>query len=212
MATTLHHLNDSRSFRIAWALEELGGNYDLVKYHRTEELLAPEEMKQVHPLGKAPILVDGDETLVESQCILEHLSQTHDGQFSANSTQARFWLTYCESSLMPYMVMGLVLKTAAGQSPKLLRPVFKKFVDAIGSAFTGPNLKGGLKYLNDYLAKHEFLSDEDQFGIADIQMEFAIFSAVQSGVDLKDYPAIRRWFEAVHERPAYQAALTRAGR
>ncbi|MBV7362996.1 glutathione S-transferase [Actinomycetaceae bacterium TAE3-ERU4] len=212
MDITLHHLNDSRSFRIAWALEELGAEYNLVKHQRTESLLAPAEMKEIHPLGKSPILVDGEETLVESQCILEHLSDKSGGKLSARQEKPYFWLTYCESSLMPYLVMGLVNKTAATKTPRILHPIFKKFTGAIAEQFTSPGVRGALKYLNEYLQNHEYLSDNDSFGIADIQMEFAIFGAEGSGFNLSDYPALNRWYQAVHERESYHRALARAGR
>ncbi|AOZ72170.1 hypothetical protein BK816_01705 [Boudabousia tangfeifanii] len=212
MSLVLHHLNDSRSFRIAWALTELGADFELVKHQRGADLLAPDSLKQVHPLGKSPVLEDDGKQYIESQCILEHLSETHDGRLSAKQDDPRMWLTFTESSLMPMLVMGLVLKTAAKQAPKILQPVFKPFVKGISTAFTGKNAKADLEFLNGYLTKHNFLSDDDQFGIADIQMEFAIYSAEGAGFNLGEYPAIRRWLTELHERPAYQQALSRAGR
>lgn len=212
MTITLHHLNNSRSFRIAWALEELGADYELVKYQRTAAMLAPKEMKEIHPLGKSPILVDGDQTLVESQCILTHLSHKFEGRLSADQEQPYFWLTYCESSIMPYLVMGLVNKTAIQKSPRLFRPILRKFTDGIASMLSTPSLREGLSYINDYLTHHEYLSDNDEFGIADIQMEFAIQGAEHSGIALDQMPALQRWYQQINQRDAYQRALERAGR
>ncbi len=116
---TLHHLDQSRSFRILWALEELGLDYEIKFYHRQPNLSAPNELKLIHPLGKAPILTDAEQTIAESAVILEYLQQHYDTQRQFKPQQAsaqqayQYWMHYAEGSLMPLLVMQLVIDQCA---------------------------------------------------------------------------------------------------
>lgn len=114
---TVHHLNQSRSHRVLWALEELGLTYEIVRYQREKSMLAPDSLKKVHPLGKSPVLEDNGLVLAESGAILEYLQETYDSasRFKpldpAHKVQYRFWLHYAEGSLMPLLLMKLVFNS-----------------------------------------------------------------------------------------------------
>lgn len=114
---TVHHLNQSRSHRAIWALEELGLPYEIVHYQREKNMLAPEALKKVHPLGKSPVIEDNGLILAESGAILEYLQETYDAESRlkpldpAHKVQYRFWLHYAEGSLMPLLLMKLVFNS-----------------------------------------------------------------------------------------------------
>lgn len=114
---TVHHLNQSRSHRVLWALEELGLTYEIVRYQREKSMLAPDSLKKVHPLGKSPVLEDNGLVLAESGAILEYLQETYDSASrfkpldTTHKVQYRFWLHYAEGSLMPLLLMKLVFNS-----------------------------------------------------------------------------------------------------
>ena len=174
----LHHLEQSRSFRILWAMEELGLDYEVKYYKRQPNLSAPPALKQIHPLGKAPILVDQGQVLAESAAILEYLQETYDEQQQfrpedpADKAQYRYWMHYAEGSLMPLLVMQLVMTTVPKHTPLLIRPVAKKICDGVKKQFVQSRLKDHIQFLESYLSEHDYFAGH--FSFADIQMSFPL--------------------------------------
>ena len=150
---TLHHLDQSRSFRILWALEELALDYQVKFYKRTATFAAPPELKQVHPLAKAPVLTDDQQTIAESAVILQYLQETYDTahkfkpQQPAEQQQYRYWMHYAEGSLMPLLVMQLVMNNVPEHVPWLIKPIAEKITVGVKAGFIRPRLKDHIEYL-----------------------------------------------------------------
>ena len=215
---TLHHLNNSRSQRIIWLLEELGVDYDIKRYDRDPKTsLAPAELKAVHPLGKSPVITDGDKTIAESGLIIEYLLDRYDqGRFlpareSATYWQYLYWLHYAEGSLMPLLVMTLVFnKIKEAPMPFFVRPIACAIADKAISAYSGPNLKNNLKYVEEHLSNNTWFAGEQMTG-ADFQMIFPLEAAMHRGINSADYPAIKRFIDKVHAMDTYRTALQKGG-
>lgn len=203
---TVHHLNNSRSQRILWMLEELGVLYEIKFYQRDPQtMLAPAELKRIHPLGKAPVLTDGDVTLAESGAIIEYLCQKYGKLKPQNS----YWLHYAEGSLMPPLLLTLIFsKIEATPVPFFIRPVIKQIVQNVRRAFIGPQTKTHFDYVEAHLQTNEWFNGSD-FTAADIMMSFPLEAAASRGVG--DYPAVKKFVQKIHARPAYQKALERGG-
>ena len=215
---TVHHLENSRSQRILWLLEELGLDYELRRYARDPRTqLAPPELKQVHPLGKSPVLTDGELVVAESGAILEHVLAVYDRErrlsFEPGTAQARqltYWLHYAEGSLMPFLLLKLVFeKVERAPLPFMLKPVARGISRKVHKAFITPNLQTHLPFIDEALAQTGHLVG-DQLTGADIQMSFPL-EAAQSRLSLRDYPHIERFLATIHARDAYQRALERGG-
>ncbi|MBU3023683.1 glutathione S-transferase family protein [Aestuariibacter sp. A3R04] len=214
---TVHHLNNSRSQRILWLLEELGVEYHLETYQRDPKTgLAPAQMKAIHPLGRSPVLTTDTGSLAESGAIVEFIINSYgEGRFqpaddSLLRQQYWFWLHFAEGSLMPPRVAALVFSKAKDKMPWLLRPLASKILDGITEAYYGPNLKESMKYTESYLKNHEWFAGTEPTG-ADVQMIFPLETLVSMG-RADAYPAVAKWVEKVHARPAYQRALEKGGR
>lgn len=205
---TLHHLEQSRSFRILWAFEELQQNYEIKYYKRSPTFAAPPELKQVHPLGKAPILQDDQRVIAESAVILEYLQSQYDldhqfkPQNDEDAFQYLYWMHYAEGSLMPLLVFQLVMNNVGKNVPFLIRPVANKITDGIKASFIRPRLKDHISFLEDYLAKHDYFAG--QFSFADIQMSFPL-EAILTRIT-GQYPHIQAFLKRIQTRPAYQQA------
>jgi glutathione S-transferase len=207
----LHHLEESRSFRILWALEELGLDYRVQFYKRLANLSAPPELKKIHPLGKAPIFQDEEQCMAESAAILEYLQEQYDikNQFKPQRGQARhkyhYWLHYAEGSLMPLLVMQLVMTQVPKHTPFFVRPVAKKISEGVKKNFIGERLADHIAYLEQYLSQHDFLVDE--FSFADIQMSFPLQALQQRTQQV--YPHISAYLQRLKARPAFFRALSK---
>ncbi|KXZ67993.1 glutathione S-transferase [Acinetobacter venetianus] len=206
---TLHYLQCSRSFRILWALEELGiDDYQVELYQRTSSYAAPEDLKQIHPLGKAPILVDDGDVIVESAVILDYLQQRYDQQQQfrpqdlKGQRQYYYWMHYAEGSLMPLLVMTLVMNNVSKHVPWIVRPVAEKITDGVKAGFVRPRVKEHILYLEEYLSKHDYFAGE--FSFADIQMAFPLI-ALQKRLHGK-YPNIQAFVQRIQQRSAFQKA------
>lgn len=214
----VHHLNNSRSQRILWLLEELGVEYDLKFYQRNPRtLFAPPELKAVHPLGKAPVLEDGDLLLAESGAIVEYLADRYGGGRLArpfgSPERARYvyWLHYAEGSAMPPLLMKLVFdRVVAAPMPFFARPIARKIRESVMSAFIGPQINLHLDYLESQLATRDWFLDGG-FSAADIQMSFPLETAVARGGLDQRRPRLMDWLQRVHARPAYRRAVERGG-
>jgi glutathione S-transferase len=213
---TVHHLNNSRSQRVLWLLEELALPYEIVKYERDPRtLLAPASLRAIHPLGKSPVITDGDATLAESGAILEYLVETHGkgALVPAAGTPAyrdyRYFMHYAEGSLMPFLVMKLVFNKVKTDAPFLVRPIAKAIAGTVSSRFLDPNLTSHLAFLGDHLSKHAWFAG-DEFTAADVQMSFPIEAAVaRAGGGVS--PRLTEWLARIQARPAYRRAIERGG-
>jgi glutathione S-transferase len=215
---TVHHLNNSRSQRVLWLLEELGIPYDIKFYQRDKKtMLAPPELRAIHPLGKSPVITDTGTTVAESGAIIDYLMARYsEGRFApAVGTPERlrytYWMHYAEGSLMPLMVMTLVFnQIPKSPMPFFVKPIAKGIADKVKSVFLGPQIKLHLDYLEAELGKSPWFAGAE-LSAADIQMSFPIEAAAARGGMDKRYPRLAGWLERVHARPAYQRALKKGG-
>jgi glutathione S-transferase len=215
---TLHHLENSRSQRILWLLEELELPYEIRHYKRDPETsLAPPELVGVHPLGKSPVITDGDRTLAESGAIIEYLAETYgDGRLvpapgSHERLQYRYWLHYAEGSLMPYLLLALVLRRIeSAPMPFFARPVARGIAGKVRASFVGPNLDRHLAFVEQALADSAWFAGNEMTG-ADIQMSFPLEAAALRAGQHDAYPNICNFLERIHARPAYRRALDKGG-
>ncbi len=213
---TVHHLNNSRSQRILWLLEELALEYDIKRYERDPEtMLAPDSLRKVHPLGKSPVITDGDLTLAESGAIVECLvSRYGDSQLAPElGTPERlrytYWLHYAEGSAMPPLVMNLVFQQIEAKTPFFLRPVAKAIIGSVQSSYIQPQIVQNLDYMEAELNKTEWFAG-NTFTAADIQLSFPLESATSAGLN-SSRPNLLAFLNRIHDRPAYQKALERGG-
>ncbi|NHK27875.1 glutathione S-transferase [Parvularcula flava] len=215
---TVHHLNNSRSQRILWLLEELELPYEIVRYERdAETMLAPQSLKDVHPLGKSPVITDGETTIAESGTIVEYLLEKYGlgrlmpGKDSADYWQARFWLHYAEGSAMPPLLMKLVFnRVKEADMPFFVKPVAKGIADKVLSNFVNPQVKNHMAYWEDSLAATGWFAGTE-LSAADIMMSFPVEAvAARTGLG-SDHPNLKAWLEKVHGRDTYKAALEKGG-
>ncbi|MDJ0813500.1 MAG: glutathione S-transferase [Woeseiaceae bacterium] len=214
---TVHHLENSRSQRILWLLEELGVEYDIKRYGRDKQTsLAPPELQEVHPLGKAPVIEDDGQVVAESGAIVEYLVGRYDDGtlLPEEGTPERmaytYWLHYAESSLMPLLLMSLIMTTIETKAPALVRPIARKIAQSVRDAYLDPNLDRHLGFVESTLQQSTWLCGE-QMTAADCQMSFAIEAAeVRTGLR-SDYPHLAAFLDRIRARPAYKAALDRGG-
>jgi glutathione S-transferase len=213
----VHHLNNSRSQRVLWLLEELGLAYEIKQYQRDKATrLAPPELKAVHPLGKSPVVeIDGDK-LAETGAIVDHVIETQ-GQGRLRPTAGtperiryNFWLHYAEGSAMPPLLLSLVLNTMQQRSPGLVRPIIGAATTRVRDGFVDPQLKLHIDYWESELANADWLAGAELTG-ADIMMSFPAEAAAARGAALNGRPKLAAWLERIRARPAYQRALERGG-
>jgi len=215
----VHHLNNSRSQRILWLLEELGLDYEIKKYQRDPKtMLAPPELKAVHPLGKSPVISDGGTVVAESGAIVEYLVQRYgNGRLipPADTPERLRWtyfLHFAEGSAMPPLLLKLIFdRIEHGPMPFFVRPIARAIARKVKSDFILPNIRSQLDYLESELSKSTWFAGEE-FSAADIQMSFALeASSSRGGLDGR-YPKLSAFLERIHARPAYQRALERGGK
>jgi len=216
---TVHHLNNSRSQRVLWLLEELGQPYEIVRYERDPAtMLAPASLKAVHPLGKSPVVVTDDGVvLAESGAILESLTERYgQGRLAppAGSPEAaryRYWLHYAEGSAMPPLLLKLVFdRIEKSPVPFFVKPIVKGIAGKAKAAFIAPQLKTHQDFMEGELGKSLWFAGEE-FSAADIQMSFAVEAArARGGLD-PSRPKLMAYLERIHARPGYQRALERGG-
>ena len=213
---TVHHLENSRSHRVLWLLEELSVPYQIKRYQREDTLLAPDSLKKIHPLGKSPVITDGNRVIAESGAILAYLQQKYDSEHLLTITdedeqiQARYWLHYAEGSLMPLLVMKLVFGQLGKKPvPWILRPAGVALSKGIQKAWLNKQLKlhGGV--IEQHLSQHRYFAGS-RFSIADVQMSFPLL-ALQVRGSLKEMPATARWLESMQQRAAWQRAIEQGG-
>jgi len=218
----VHHLNNSRSQRVLWLLEELGLDYEIVRYQRDPEtMLAPPELRRVHPLGKSPVVVDGDDVLAESGAILETLLERHDTGHKLSPPPAtpehlryRMWMHYAEGSAMPPLLMSLVFRRIkSAPMPFFAKPIARGIADKALKTFVGPQLKVHFDYMESQLQQQGEAPAwfaGGRFSAADIQMSFPI-EAGAVRVGYQRYPNLASFLQRIQARPAYQRALQKGG-
>ena len=215
---TVHHLNNSRSQRVLWLLEELGLPYEIKHYQRdATTMLAPDSLRKVHPLGKSPVITDGDVTVAESGAIVEYLVERY-GQgrlIPAAGTPDRlrytYWLHFAEGSAMPPLLMKLVFdKVANSPMPFFVKPIARGISAKVLSSFVEPNLKRQFDFMEAELSRSEWFAG-DTFTAADIQMSFPLEAAAQRAGLGASRSHLAAFLKRIHARPAYQRALERGG-
>lgn len=213
---TVHHLSQSRSYRILWLLEELELPYEVVYYRRDKSLLAPESLKRIHPLGKAPIISDGEFVLAESGAIIDYLEAHYDPAhlFSPEDPlddswiRYRYWLQYAEGSLMPLLLLKLVFsRLNQAPVPWLVRPIGSAVNKRVSQMFITPQLALHCRYIDEHLSKSPWFAGE-RFTAADIQMSLPL-DLMDARVNITGYPALRAYLDKVRLRPAYLRAKKR---
>ncbi len=215
---TVHHLNNSRSQRILWLLEELDLPYDVKRYERDPATMsAPPELKAIHPLGKSPVLTDGDVTVAESGAIIEYILDTYgDGRLQpAKGTAERLRynhiMHYAEGSLMPYLLMLLVFRRLPKQPmPVFVRPVAASIAEGVQEKYLDPQLNQHFDYLEAELSRSTWFAGE-AFSAADIQLSFPLEAAAARGGLGEQRPKLAAFLERIHARPAYRKALEQGG-
>jgi glutathione S-transferase len=220
----VHHLETSRSQRVLWLLEELGLPYELKIYKRDRVTrLAPPELKKIHPLGKSPVITDGDLVVAESAAILEYLGETYGAQGQGELAhlvptpgtpehrQYRFWMHFAEGSLMNWLVMKLVFMTIPTQPmPFFVRPIARQMCAQVQRKLIDPNLESALTYMNQHLSKSRWFAG-DQLTLADFQMSFAVEAALSRGGDAARYPHVAAYRDRLVARAAYQRGVAKGG-
>ena len=218
---TVHHLNNSRSQRVLWLLEELGLPYEIKKYQRNPKtMLAPPELLQVHPLGKSPVISDDGTTVAESGAIIEYLlsrfSPGTQGRLApaAGTPEAlrfTYWLHFAEGSAMPPLLLKLIFdRIPRSPMPFFVKPIAKGISAKVLSLMVEPNLKRQLDFMEAELGRSEWFAGAE-FSAADIQMSFPVeASAQRAGLDASR-PKLMAWLKRIHARPAYRRALERGG-
>ena len=215
---TVHHLENSRSQRVLWLLEELGVEYEIRKYERdSRTMLAPPELMDVHPLGKSPVITDGDVTVAESGAILEYLVERYDdGQLApaagtAERLRWRYWLHFAEGSAMPPLLIKLICdRVVQSPMPFFVKPIARAISTKVQAMTVVPNLRRQWDFMESELAQHKWFAGS-QFSAADIQMSFPIEAAAQrAGLD-SNWPKLLGFLKRIHARPAYKRALKAGG-
>ena len=221
---TLHHLETSRSHRILWLLQELGVPYELRCYQRDPlTRLAPPELKHIHPLGKSPVITDGELVVAESGAILEYLAECYGAQAPAELAhlepargtpahrQCRFWMHYAEGSLMNWLVMQLVFDSIPRQPmPFFVRPVARALCAGVQQKLIQPNVQAALAFMENHFAQHRWFAGE-HLSLADFQMSFAVEAALARGAAASAWPHLHAYLQRIQARPAYQQALAKGG-
>ena len=214
----VHHLNNSRSQRVLWLLEELGLAYEVERYRRDPQtMLAPPALREVHPLGKSPVLSDGEVTLAESGAILEYVVERYgNGRLRppAGTTERvryTYWLHFAEGSAMPPLLMKLVFdRMEKGPMPFFAKPIARRIAGRVKRTFIEPNIARQLDYMEAELGRSAWFAGPE-FTAADIQMSFPVEAArARGGLD-SSRPKLMEYLARIHAREPYRRALERGG-
>jgi glutathione S-transferase len=214
----VHHLENSRSHRILWMLEELGVPYEIKHYKREPTLQAPASLRQVHPLGKSPVITDGGRTIAESGAILEYLVETYgQGRFvppagSEERQHYRYFMHYAEGSLMPLLVMKVIFnRMLPARAPFLIRPVARAIAKGADQGYLEPQIGNHFTFLESELGQREWFAGKE-FTAADVQMSYPLDAAAARAPQFKRFARLVSFVERIHARPAYQRAQERGGK
>ncbi len=214
----VHHLENSRSQRILWLLEELGLPYEVKRYDRDKKTnLAPKELLKVHPTGKSPVIEDAGAAIAETGAIVEHIieekgaGRLQPARGTPDWRRYRYWMHAAEGSYMPPLVLTLMLgRMETAPMPFFARPIAKTLTGAVREGYLNHTVAGLFGYLDAELGKSAFLAGDDLTG-ADIMMSFPAEAMLQRGPDALKTKRIRDYVGKLHARPAYKRALERGG-
>lgn len=214
----VHHLNNSRSQRVLWLLEELGVPYEVRRYQRdAKTMLAPPELRAVHPLGKSPVIEDGGQVLAESGAIIEYLAERYgEGRFvppagTPERMRYRYWMHFAEGTAQPPLLLKLLFdRVETGPMPFFVRPIARAIARRAKAGYIQPNIERNLDFMEGELAKSEWFAGA-AFSAADVQMSFPLEAAVvRGGLDGRR-PRLMAFLERIHARPAYRRAIDKGG-
>lgn len=212
----VHHLNNSRSQRVLWLLEELGLPYEIKRYERdAATMLAPPELKAIHPLGKSPVITDGDKTIAETGAIVEYILDTYgQGRLipapgAPERLRYTYWLHYAEGSAMTPLLLKLVFTSLPNRAPGLMKGFVRTISGRAEQSFVDPQIKAHVDYWEAELSKSEWFAGPELTG-ADIMMSFPLEAGAARG-GAASRPHVKAFLEKIHARPAYQRALERGG-
>ena len=213
---TVHHLNNSRSQRVLWLLEELEQRYQVRRYERDKEtMLAPRELRTIHPLGKSPVITDNGKTIAETGAIIEYILENYgNGRLippagSDDRLRYTYWMHYAEGSAMTPLLLKLVFSRMPMSAPALLRGIVNNISAKAQERVSDPQIKMHMDYWDNELTKSEWFAGKD-FTAADIMMSFPL-KAASFRADAKSRPMVKAFLDKIHARPAYQAALRTGG-
>jgi glutathione S-transferase len=214
----VHHLNNSRSQRVLWLLEELGVPYEVTRYERdAKTMLAPPSLMAIHPLGKSPIIVDDGVTVAESGAVVEYLIERYGGgrlippAGTPERLRYTYWLHYAEGSAMPPLLLKLVFdRVANAPSPWPISAIARRIAGTVQNSFIGPQLKRHLDYMEAELTAQPWFAGEE-FTAADVQMSFPLEAAASRAGLNASRPRLFDFLQRIHARDAYKRALTRGG-
>jgi glutathione S-transferase len=215
----VHHLNNSRSQRVLWLLEELGVPYEVKRYERdAKTMLAPPALLAIHPLGKSPVITDGEIILAESGAIIEYLVDKYgEGRMrppagSPQRLKYLYWMHYAEGSAMPPLLFRLVFnRIASNPAPWPVSAIARRIAATVEKSFIEPNLSRHLNYMEAELNAQAWFAGEE-FTAADVQMSFPLEAAAQRGGLNGSRPKLMAFLNRIHARDAYKRALQRGGR
>jgi glutathione S-transferase len=215
---TVHHLNNSRSQRVLWLLEELGVRYEVRRYERdANTMLAPPALLAVHPLGKSPVITDGSSTLAESGAIIEYLIDKYgEGRLippagTPERLRYAYWLHYAEGSAMPPLLLKLVFdRVASAPLPWPVSSIARRIAGQVTRTFVAPQLTLHLDFMEAELASRPWFAG-GQFTAADVQMSFPLEAAASRAGLNASRPKLMAFLDRIHARPAYRQALERGG-
>jgi glutathione S-transferase len=212
----VHHLNNSRSQRVLWLLEELGAPYEIKHYQRDAKTMrAPPELQAVHPLGKSPVITDGGHTVAETGAIIEYILNTYgEGRLrpqpgTPDYLRYTYWLHFAEGSAMPPLVMTLLFGEIPKRTPALVRPIARMIGKTVQQSYLGPQIEAQLDLMESELCKSHYFAGDSLSG-ADVIMSFPV-EAAASRNGLGTRPKLTAWLAEIHARPAYQRALAKGG-
>jgi len=214
----VHHLNNSRSQRVLWLLEELGVPYEVRRYQRDRKtMLAPPELRVVHPLGKSPVIEDAGQTLAESGAIVEYLAERYgEGRFvpaagTPERLRYRYWMHFAEGTAQPPLLLKLLFdRVDKGPMPFFVRPVARAIAQRAKDTYIQPNIDRNLDFMERELEPRDWFAGPE-FSAADVQMSFPLEAAVvRGGLDGRR-PRLMAFLERIHARPAYRRAIEKGG-
>ena len=213
---TVHHLNNSRSQRVLWLLEELGCHYEVKRYERDAKTMqAPKELRAVHPLGKSPVITDGDITIAETGAIIDYLIERYGrGQLippagSKERLRYTYWMHYAEGSAMTPLLLKLIFTRIPMSAPGLMKGIVKSVMAKAQERISDPQIRMHVDYWDTELSKSEWFAGEN-FTAADIMMSFPL-EAAAARADAKTRPMVKAFLDRVHARRSYQDALKKGG-
>ena len=215
---TVHHLNNSRSQRILWLLEELDLPYQVTRHERDAKTnLAPPALLNVHPLGKSPVIDDNGVIIAETGAIIEHIIDAHGGgrlkpdPDTEDFHRYRYWMHAAEGSYMPPLVLALMMgRIETAPMPFFAKPIARKLVKGVRDGYLDHTVKALFDYVDAELSSRSWLAGEN-FSAADIIMSFPLEAAVTRTPSAKNSTAIRNFLKRIHDRPAYARALEKGG-